>query len=94
MRFYYFLRKKYCIAKLVKNSIVVQLLYNRQQTVEKSSKNYTQIDEKSFFNRLTTRKIRLTVRFQQLKPNCINYKNTNYIRLKLDLIKYNFRVGL
>ncbi len=37
---------------------------------------------------------RLIVRFQQLEPNCINYENTNYIRLKLDLIRYNFRVGL
>ncbi len=47
-----------------------------------------------FLQTIISRKFRLTVRFQQLEPNCINYENTNYIRLKLSLIRYNFRVGL
>ncbi len=50
--------------------------------------------QRDVLRHLLTHSPRLTVRFQQLEPNCINYENTNYIRLKLGLIRYNFRVGL
>jgi len=31
--------------------------------------------------------------FMNLEPNSLIYENTNYIGLKLDLNRYNFRVG-
>jgi len=52
----YFLTK-YSIARLVKNSIAVQLSKNCRKIVEKLFRNCLKIVQKLFFHRLTTREI-------------------------------------
>jgi len=62
--------------------------------MQKTRKQLLQIYTKDIL--LLAYKSRLTVWnriFINLEPNLLIYENTNYIGLKLDLNRYNFRVG-